>query len=77
MASKAEASALLTMASSVGGLMQWLNGWVSTYMPLFTVAGIIGGLILSWWFYRASLRQKERHHREETEIGTDDEDPGG
>lgn len=54
----------VTAALGVSGFVQSINGWVSEFMPLFTVGGIIVGLFLSWWYYSSSLKQKERHYRE-------------
>lgn len=64
----------VTAALGVSGFVQSINGWVSEFMPLFTVGGIIVGLFLSWWYYSSSLKQKERHYRESQEGKSDDKD---
>ena len=59
MQTKADIASGVTV--SMSGFALWLhktNAWVAEYMPLITAIGIIGGLIISAWYYWRSIKIK-------------------
>ena len=65
---KGDIATAATSALGLSGVIQYFNGWVAEYMPLFTLVGIIIGLLLSWWYYSSSLKMRERQHQQDHEA---------
>lgn len=74
MAQKADAASAITVALS--GFAMWLdrtNGWVAEHMPLITAFGIVGGFLLTAWYYWQAINQRKRdraleHKRMDHEV---------
>lgn len=61
MQQKADTAAGATGALS--GVSLWMsqaNQWVAEYMPLISAVGILGGLLVTAWYYWACHRQRKR-----------------
>ena len=64
---EAQVKADLSSAATVGlsGVSLWMhnaNAWADTYMPLITALGILSGAIMTGWYYRSIIKQRQREN---------------